>query len=141
MTLPVLLLALACNAQQKLIENTSIDHPAPEGSSFANKAPDDPQQTGVAIQPRVQHVIGPAELVILNRTDDDLWCEVYEGDGCPSLDADAFDGLAPLPAGKKWELPDVDCAILDVACMPPPGDDTTAPLRSWSWYVEPPPQD
>lgn len=138
MTLPMLLLVLACNAQQKLAEVTSIDHPAQPGSKFEGKAPDDPLQSGIGIQPRYDHIIGPATLVILNRTNGDVVCEVSEDIACPSLGA-ALDGLDALAPHQRWEASTGEgCAILDVVCMPAPGDDTTLPLRSWSWFIEAP---
>lgn len=137
--LPLLLLPTACAAQQRLQEDLTAAQAVPLGSEFDLKLPSDPDQTGIAIQPRVQHVIGPSRLLIVNRGEDAV-CQVYEDTACPSLGA-VIDELDPIERGERWEVEGVECAILDVVCLPADFTDRTPAIRVFSWFVEPPVDD
>lgn len=130
-------LLCACSAASNIQEDLTFQEPPPSGNQFAGEAARDFTNTGVGITPLADHVIAPARLVVANRSNEAIVCEVWEDDYCPSL-GNLLDGLARLETGAVWAIDDVQCTILDVACLRASDDPATAvPLRTWTWFVQP----
>lgn len=97
----------------------------------------DPLETGLRLSPIPGETEGPVDLRVENATGLTLACVVHELDVCPSL-GDVVDELTELTPEERWEVTEVTCAALDVACWPDPIDPTEAPLRAWGWSIVPP---
>lgn len=104
----------------------------------ACQALDDTTRTGVRIGPKAGTHEGPVDLVVVNRTGSPLRCEAWQDEGCPTERALPLDGLEQLEPGDRWEVQEVECAVVDVACMPADGGLDALPVRTWAWQIVPP---
>ena len=96
----------------------------------------DPSNSGVAISPSPGDHQEPLELAVVNQTDGMLHCTVVEEDLCPALSADDITTLGALEPGQRWSRKDVSCLLADFTCVGERANDTTPPLRAWSWYID-----
>lgn len=130
-------LCLSACTTSTLQDQLTSGRDTPDGYTYDHKLPKDPARTGVFLSPPVDHVIAPSRLLVVNRSGLDLRCEIYEDTQyCPSL-GEAWDPLITLEAGERFELFDVDCLVVDIACLPADADDQTPPVRTWTWFIEP----
>lgn len=92
----------------------------------------DPDLTGILIRPTAGEHPGPDDLGVRNGTGEAITCSVWDLDECPAMGT-----IGEIPVGDRWELADVTCVGVDVACwaVGDPVDQT--PLRHWTWSIKP----
>lgn len=93
----------------------------------------DPNDTGLLIKPPPGIHDGPITLSVVNRTGQEVQCDVIEVDRCLPLAAERV----KIPTGDRWEVDDVLCADVDVICLFDPNSRTEIPVRTWRWFVQP----
>jgi hypothetical protein len=96
----------------------------------------DPLDTGLKVNPEPGEWEGPVDLSIINRSGQDITCTLFEDEHCPKLhDSVPFPDV--LAAGDRWDVLEVTCASVDIACRHVDELPTRIPLRSWGWFVQP----
>lgn len=132
---PLILIWFGCSAATNLPEDLLATTETPPGERYDTEPPVDFGETGIRISPSVEHVLAPARLLVQNTRNETVICEVFEDPMCDALPF--VDELEVLEPGETWNLLDVECALVDIACLPADADDRTLPYRTWSWFVQP----
>ncbi len=127
-----ILLLLGCGAQSNLTEDITAPIVVPNGSDYDNRLAVDAGNSGVAIRPGVDWVLGATILRIENRTGEAIVCDVWEDGLCPHDDLE----IGALEAGEIWEQR-FTCFLGDVACFASDAEPSDLPIRGWTWFVEP----